>query len=208
MSTDPDFLAKMHRILNLYDHPPDDERAICVDQFRPLNFQPHNDEAWRPARSPRRLRATYKRQYSVMHMLAALHLSDGKIHYHIRCRKHYDEFLKLIKSLRARRPGQKLYIVADNFSLHRHPYVQDRAESNAVDLVFLQTYSNWPNWIEAELTVLRYFARNGTDHYSHTEQNAAIAAYIRWHNARAQPKTGFVTDSPIRTWTQYPAEVV
>ncbi|MCS7483709.1 hypothetical protein NZH93_43295 [Umezawaea endophytica] len=32
-STDPDFLVKMHRILDLYDHPPCDGRVICVDGF-------------------------------------------------------------------------------------------------------------------------------------------------------------------------------
>ncbi|WP_414941744.1 hypothetical protein [Amycolatopsis sp. cmx-11-51] len=41
-STDPDFLAKMHRILDLYDHPPDDGRVICVDEFGPLNLMPRN----------------------------------------------------------------------------------------------------------------------------------------------------------------------
>ncbi|WP_346779459.1 hypothetical protein [Rhodococcus sp. PSBB049] len=42
------------------------------------------------------------------------------------------------------------------------------------------------------------------DHRSHTEQNAAIAAYMRWRNTHAEPKTGFAPDSPIRTWTEYP----
>ena len=62
------------------------------------------------------------------------------------------------------------------------------------------------NWIEAEFAALRYFALNGTDHRSHSEQNAAIAGYVRWHNTRAQPKVNFATDSPIRTWTDYPAK--
>ncbi|MCC8249796.1 hypothetical protein [Saccharothrix luteola] len=53
----------------------------------------------------------------------------------------------------------------------------------------------------------RYFALNGTDHHSHDEQNTAIAAYIRWRNTRARPKTGFATDSPIRTWTHYAIKV-
>ncbi|MEU1035463.1 hypothetical protein ABZ402_43675, partial [Streptomyces mirabilis] len=35
-----------------------------------------------------------------------------------------------------------------------------------------------------------------------TPQNAAIAAYVRWHNARAGPKTNFVPASPIRSWTE------
>jgi hypothetical protein len=51
-----------------------------------------------------------------------------------------------------------------------------------------------------------HFALNGTDHRSHAEQNAVIAGYVRWHNIRAQPKVNFATDSPIRTWTDYPAK--
>jgi hypothetical protein len=57
------------------------------------------------------------------------------------------------------------------------------------------------------LAALRYFALNGTDHRTHSEQNAAIDSYIRWYNARAEPKTRFATDSPIRTWTHYPTKV-
>jgi hypothetical protein len=53
---------------------------------------------------------------------------------------------------------------------------------------------------------IRYFALNGTDHRTHAEQNAAIDAYIRWRNTRAEPKTGFATDSPIRSWTHYPTK--
>ena len=73
-------------------------------------------------------------------------------------------------------------------------------------LVFLPTYGSWLNWIEAEFAALRYFALNGTDHRSHAEQNAAIAGYVRWRNARAQPKVNFAVDSPIRTWTDYPVK--
>jgi transposase len=206
-STDPDFLAKMHRILDLYDHPPTDGRVICVDEFGPLNLMPRKGKAWRQVGSPRRLRATDNRWHGVMHMLAALDLTTGKIHYRIRRRKRHAEFLDLLKALRAKWPGQKLHIVADNFSPHRHPDVLSWTTANDVELVFLPTYSSWLNWIEAEFTALRYFALNGTDHRGHAEQNAAIAACIRWRNARARPKTGFATDSPIRTWTHYPAKV-
>lgn len=72
--------------------------------------------------------------------------------------------------------------------------------------MFLPTYGSWLNWIEAEFAALRYSAQGGTDHRSHEEQNDAIAAYVRWRNARAQPKTNFAVDSPIRTWTSYPAK--
>src|SRR5215469_11263623 len=39
-SPDPDFIIKMRRVLDLYDHPPADGRVLCADEFGPLNLQP------------------------------------------------------------------------------------------------------------------------------------------------------------------------
>ncbi|MGW0964270.1 transposase [Streptomyces gelaticus] len=94
----------------------------------------------------------------------------------------------------------------DNFSPHKHAEVRSWVTANDVELVFLPTYGSWLNWIESEFAALRYFALNGTDHGSHGEQNATIGAYVRWRNARADPKTNFAPDSPIRQWTKYPAK--
>ncbi|MFC7014639.1 IS630 family transposase [Streptomyces viridiviolaceus] len=205
-STDPDFIAKMHRILALYDTPPAEGRVICVDEFGPLNLRPRKGKAWGPVRRPRRLRATCNRHHGVMHVLAALDLATGKLHYRIRPRKRWQELLDLLKALRDRWPGQKLYVVLDNFSPHKHAKVRAWAADNDIELVFLPTYGSWPNWIEAEFAALRYFALSGTDHRRHDEQNAVIAAYVRWRNTHAKPKTNFAPDSPIRSWTEYPAK--
>jgi hypothetical protein len=37
-STDPDFIAKMHRVLDLYDHPPADGRVVCADLCRHRDY--------------------------------------------------------------------------------------------------------------------------------------------------------------------------
>ncbi|WP_433415704.1 IS630 family transposase [Microtetraspora malaysiensis] len=206
-STDPHFIAKMQRVLDLYDHPPADGRVICVDEFGPLNLMPRKGKRWRPAGSPARLRATYNRYNGVMHMIAALDLATGKLYYRIRKRKRWREYLSFLKTLRARWPGEKLYVIADNYSPHKHPQVRTWAADNDVELVFLPTYGSWLNWIESEFAALRYYALNGTDHRTHDEQNAAIGAYVRWRNARAEPKTNFAASSPIRSWTSYPAKV-
>ncbi len=97
-------------------------------------------------------------------------------------------------------------MVCDNFSPHRHARVRTWCAAHDVELVFLPTYGSWLNWIEAEFAALRYFALNGTDHRSHTEQNSAIAGYVRWRNARTPPKVHFAVGSPIRTWTSYPVK--
>jgi transposase len=205
-SNDPDFIAKMQRVLDLYDHPPSDGRVVCVDEFGPLNLMPRKGKCWRPAGRPARLRATYNRHNGVMHMLAALDLATGRMFYRIRTRKRWREFLSFLKSLRARWPGEKLYVIADNYSPHKHAEVRAWAADNQVELVFLPTYGSWLNWIESEFAALRYFALNGTDHRSHAEQNAAIAGYVRHHNKQARAKTNFATSSPIRSWTSYPAK--
>jgi transposase len=206
-SNDPHFIAKMRRVLELYDDPPADGRVICVDEFGPLNLMPRKGKRWRPAGSPARLRATYHRYHGVMHMIAALDLATGKLYYRIRKRKRWREFLSFLKTLRQRWPGEKLYMIMDNYSPHKHPQVRAWAAEHDVELVFLPTYGSWLNWIESEFAALRYYALNGTDHRTHDEQNAAIGGYVRWRNARTKPKTSFAASSPIRSWTSYPSKV-
>lgn len=171
---------------------------VCVDEFGPLNLVPRKGKAWRPFKNPARLRATYTRTEGVRHMFAALDLAAGRIIYRIRERKRWREFLDFCKILRRRWPGQRLYLVLDNFSPHKRSEVVTWCQTNNIELVFTPTNASWLNWIECEFAVLRYFALAGTDHRSHTEQNAAIATYVRWRNTRAQPKQHFAINSPIR----------
>ena len=51
-SNDPDFAAKMARVLDLYDNPPADGRVVCVDEFGPLNLQPRAGRGWFPRAPP------------------------------------------------------------------------------------------------------------------------------------------------------------
>ncbi|MFJ8505041.1 hypothetical protein [Streptomyces avermitilis] len=60
----------------------------------------------------------------------ALDLASGKLYYRIRPRKRWREFLGLLKALRARRPGEKLYLVLDNLSPHKHAKVRAWAADN------------------------------------------------------------------------------
>jgi transposase len=202
-SNDPEFTAKKARILALYDQAARDAvsdggRVVCVDEFGPLNLQPRRGKGWYPRRRPRRHRATFHRTQGVRHLLGALDLATGRVYYRIRDRKRGQDFLAFLKTLRARWPGQRLYLVLDNYSAHRTPAVRAWVEANDVELVFTPTYSSWLNWIESEFAALRYFALNGTDHRSHAEQDDAIADYIRWHNRHATPKQGFAVNSKIR----------
>ena len=103
-STDPDYEAKKNRVLELYaiadgktgPGPDDPTVIICMDEFGPLNLQPHPGKQWAPRAAGkgqqdswrrRRRRATYQHPHGVRHPLAGYDLSRDKMYGHITVRK-------------------------------------------------------------------------------------------------------------------------
>jgi transposase len=206
-STDPDYEAKKNRVLELYAiadgtaQPGQDDPTvvICMDEFGPLNLQPHPGKQWAPVAAgrgdpaaPRRRtrRATYKRPHGVRHLLAGYDLSKNKLYGHVTTRKGRTEFLAFCRYLRSLHPPHvRIAIVLDNFSPHlstkTDTRVGDWAQVNNVELAYVPFYGSWLNRIEAQFTALRYFALDGTDHASHAEQALMIRRYIAWRNRHA-----------------------
>jgi len=207
-SNDPDFEVKKNRILELYaiadgSAEPDEGDppvVICMDEFGPLNLQPHPGRQWAlTATGPgdvnaprrRRRRATYTRPHGVRHLMAGYDLSTDRLYGHIVTTKDRTAFLRFVKYLRSLHPAEvRIGIVLDNFSPHLSTKTDRRvgewAAANNVELAYTPTYSSWLNRIEAQFQALRYFTLDGTDHGSHDEQASMIRRYIRWRNRHAR----------------------
>ena len=210
VSNDPDFEAKKNRILELYEiadgkalpGPGDPTVVICMDEFGPLNLQPHPGKQWAPiatgkgdTQSPRRrrMRATYKRPHGVRHLMAGYDLSTNKLYGHVVKTKDRTAFLAFCRYLRSLHPPDvRIAIVLENFSPHlstnKDPRVGQWAEANNVELAYTPFYGSWLNRIEAQFTALRYFALDGTDHNNHEEQGRMIRRYIAWRNRNAHDR--------------------
>jgi transposase len=208
LSNDPDFEAKKNRVLELYaiadglaePGEGDPTVVICVDEFGPLNLQPHPGRQWAPvaagkgdtdAPRRRRRRATYLRPHGVRHLLAAYDLSTDKLYGHVKTRKGRTEFVAFLRYLRTLYPPDvRIGIVLDNFSPHlmakKDQRVREFVEANNVELAFVPFYASWLNRIEAQFQALRYFALDGTDHESHEAQARMIRRYIAWRNRHAK----------------------
>ena len=206
-SNDPEFESKKNRILELYaiadgrtEPGPDDPTVIiCMDEFGPLNLQPHPGKQWAPVavgrgdtNQPRRRRrrATYTRPHGVRHVMGGYDLSTDRLYGHVVNHKHRPAFLAFVKYLRSLHPADvRIAIVLDNFSPHlstkKDRRVGQWAAANNVELAYTPTYSSWLNRIEAQFQALRYFALDGTDHASHHEQASMIRRYIHWRNRHA-----------------------
>jgi hypothetical protein len=176
----------------------DPEVVICVDEFGPLNLQPHPGRQWTThaggdVRPRRRRRATYTRPNGVRHLLAAYDLSRDRLDGHIKPRKRRGEFLVFLRYLRTLYPpGVRLGIVLDNFSPHLSttddPRVGRWAAANNVELAYTPTNASWLNRIEAQFQALGYFTLDGTDHASHAHQASMIRRYIAWRNRNAHDR--------------------
>jgi transposase len=210
-SNDPDFEAKKNRVLELYDladgktapQRGDPTVVICVDEFGPLNLQPHPGRQWAPvaagrgdtaAPRRRRRRATFNRPHGVRHLLAGYDLSTDRLYGHVKARKGRSEFLAFCRYLRSLHPPTvRIAIVLDNFSPHlstkKDSRVGDWAAANNVELAYVPFYASWLNRIEAQFTALRYFALDGTDHESHHAQSRMIRRYIAWRNRNANDRS-------------------
>jgi transposase len=210
VSNDPDFEQKKNRVLDLYAIAdgtviagPDDPTVVfCMDEFGPLNLQPHPGKQWAPVAagkgdtaSPRRrrIRATFTRPHGVRHLMAGYDLSTDRLYGHVVKTKDRTAFLAFCRYLRSLHPPDvRIGIVLDNFSPHRStkkdPRVGEWADANNVELAYVPFYASWLNRIEAQFTALRYFALDGTDHPSHHEQSRMIRRYIAWRNRNAHDR--------------------
>ena len=60
--------------------------------------------------------------------------------------------------------------------------------ASEVAWAYVPTNASWHNRIEAQITALRYFAVDGTDHASHTEQASMIRHCVAWRNRNAHDR--------------------
>ena len=152
-----------------------------MDEFGPLNLQPHPGKQWAPAAAGkgaqdaprrRRRRATYTRPHGVRHLFAGLDLARDKLYGHVTRRKGRTQFLEFCRYLRSLYPADvRIAIICDNFSPHRSTKTDSRvgdwAEANNVEIAYTPINGSWLNRIEPQFTALRYFTVDGTDHASH-----------------------------------------
>ncbi|WLQ53105.1 hypothetical protein P8A21_38935 [Streptomyces poriferorum] len=84
----------------------------------------------------------------------------------------------------------RIAVVRDNYSpqltTKRCRRVATWADGNNVEIAYTPTNSSWLNRVEAQVTALRYFTPDGTDHAGRKEQGSMIRRYIIWLNKHAE----------------------
>ena len=200
-STDPLFAQKYRAIQRLYRQRPANGRRLCIDEFGPLNLQPHHGHCYKgPGKHVDRLRATYNRKGGIRHFLAYYDLETDRLYGRFTRHKKAKDLLSFLRWVRSRYPrSQTLHIVMDNFSPHITDEVLTWAKGRNIRFYLTPTNGSWLNRIEGQFTALRKFALKNSDHRSHEEQQAAIESYLCWRNRSR--------DLSITAWKQFKREI-
>jgi transposase len=186
-SEDPEFWPKYRRLRRLYGKRRKDGRRICIDEFGPLNLQPHHGKHYARIGHVDRHRATYSRKGGVRHMFGAYDMERETLVGTFATHKNWMTFLTFLKWLRRRYPRTEvLHIVLDNATFHGKGEVLGYAASHKIKFYWTPTNASWLNRIECHFTALKKFTLDNTDYRSHEDQQAAIDHYLCWRNRMRQ----------------------
>ena len=189
VSRDPKFVEKLEDIVGLYMAPPEHALVLCCDEKSQVQALDRTQPGL-PLKKGRAGTMThdYKR-HGTTTLFAALNILDGQVISQCQQRHRHSEWLKFLRQIDRETPKDKtLHLIADNYSTHKHPAVQEwLARHPRFHMHFTPTSASWLNMVERffrDLTTERL--RRGV-FTSVPELTAAIDAYIAHHNIKPKP---------------------
>lgn len=123
----------------------------------------------------------------------ALNVATGQLTWLARSRLGVDNLRRFLAQVRATYPAPRLYLIWDNWPVHRHPDVLARAAALDIELLWLPTYAPWLNpiekvwrWLSAE--VLRHHRL--ADHFDDLQRR--VAAWLDQFTCPSPPLLRYV----------------
>ena len=191
LSSDPQYLEKLHDVVGLYLDPPERAIVFSIDEKSQIQALDRTQPGL-PMKKGRAGTMThdYKRNGTTT-LFAALNVATGELVGECHERHRHDEFLAFLKRLERQTPKDlALHLIADNYATHKHPAVNAwLAKHGRVHLHFTPTSASWLNLVErffAEITQNRI--RRGV-FKSVAQLEAAILAYLGHRNRQPHPFT-------------------
>src|SRR5215208_3469412 len=189
LSTDPQFVEKVHDIVGLYLNPPERAVVLCVDEKSQIQALDRTQPILPLLPGVPERRSHDYRRAGTSSLYAALDLTTGQVIGRLHSRHRAIEFKKFLQRIDAEVPAEfDVHLVLDNSSTHKTPAIQRWLVAHPrFSLHFTPTSSSWLNLVErwfAELTTKKL--RRGA-HRSVRQLNADIRAWIETWNDDPKP---------------------
>ncbi len=189
LSKDPQFVAKVKDVVELYLDPPERAVVLCVDEKSQIQALDRTALIlpMLPG-TPARATHDYKRA-GTSSLYAALDITTGQIIGSLHSRHRAIEFKKFLNTIDREVPAHlDVHLVLDNASTHKTPQIRNWLAAHPRFIVhFTPTSSSWLNLVErwfSELTTNKL--RRGT-HRSVRQLNTDIRAWIKTWNENPKP---------------------
>lgn len=182
-SPDPEFEEKQAQIIGLYMNPPENALVLSIDEKTQMQAlsRTQPELPCKPGKN-RKLTSTYNRNGTAC-LLAALHVHQGHIDGKCVEKNNHESFLGFLKELYAKYGNKKLYIIADNLTVHKHKEVKKWLKKHKnVKLYFTPTYSSWLNQIEIWFGIFSRDVLKDGVWDSKEELIECIMKYIKYYN--------------------------
>ena len=184
ISTDPQFVEKVHDIVGLYMNPPEKALVLSVDEKSQIQALDRTQPGL-PLKPGRKGTMThdYKR-HGTTTLFAALNMLDGTVIGSCQKRHRAKEFLAFLKIIDAQTPGDKeIHLILDNYSTHKTAEINTwLAKHPRFHFHFTPTGASWMNMVErffSELT--NKTIRRGVFH-SVNDLVKSITDFLEQHN--------------------------
>ena len=188
-SPDPAFAAKAARLRRLYRAA---ERGrlngvlVCFDEHGPVTPTPKAGRGWWPRGRPRRIPANYRKPHGVAFFFGVYDVGADVLFGRWFRRKGADHVITILRLVRSRYPGQRIWLIQDNLSSHWTAEVRAVAKDLGIILVPTPTYASWLNRIECHFGAMVKAVFAGSNYRNHDEIQAATAAWLRRRNRDAR----------------------
>ena len=187
-SKDPQLTEKIVDVVGLYMAPPKGALVLCVDEKTQIQALDRTQPTL-PIKPGKAARMTHDdKRNGTTSLYAALEIATGELTGACYPQHRHHEFLTFLNQLIRASPRRPLHVVLDNSSTHSTPEVRAWLERHTrVHFHFTPTSASWMNMVEIWFSILTtQQVRRGVYH-DVSELIAAIEAFIKGYNERAQP---------------------
>ncbi len=189
LSNDPRFAEKLTDIVGLYLNPPENAIVLSCDEKSQIQALDRTQPGL-PMKKGRRGTMThdYKRNGTTS-LFAAMNVLDGTIISQCHPRHRHQEWLKFLRLIKSRVPGEKqIHLICDNYATHKHAKVQAWEKKNPrFHFHFTPTSASWLNMVERFFRDLSERAIKRGSFYDVNDLIGAITEYINEHNENPKP---------------------
>jgi len=200
LSTDPQFVAKLHDIVGLYVDPPAHAIVLSVDEKSQIQALDRTQPGL-PLKKGRAGTMThdYKRNGTTT-LFAALDVLDGTVIGRCMQRHRHQEFIRFLNAIEREVPvGKIVHAILDNYGAHKHPKVRAWLDRHPRFVFhYTPTSCSWLNAVEGFFAKLTRRRLKRGVFRSIVELQAAINRFLAETNDNPKPFT----------WTANPDKIV